>query len=132
MVECATSRASNPDPLGRPNTAVMKRLVALLVAGGGLLSYAACGGGGAEVLVKGFRFQPARATVAAGGTVTWKQQDNTTHTITAGVPGRPLGTFDRRDFGRGDEFSFTFEKTGRFSYFCRRHPEGMRGSVDVE
>jgi plastocyanin len=95
------------------------------------LVLASCGGGGGEVLVKGFRFQPAELAVDVGDTVTWQQQDNTTHTVTAGTPGSESGLFDHRGFGRGDDFSFTFDRVGEFPYFCAIHPEGMRGTVEV-
>jgi plastocyanin len=91
---------------------------------------AACRGSDARVLVKGFRFQPKTMTVAAGTEVTWRQEDNTIHTLTSGVPGNKTGTFDRRSFGQGDEFSFTFSEPGTFRYFCDIH-ESMRGLVTV-
>ncbi len=84
------------------------------------------------MVVKGFRFQPAQLTVDVGDTVTWQQQDNTTHTLTAGNPSSPSGQFDHQEFGRGEEFAFTFERSGEFPYFCSIHPEGMRGTVKVQ
>jgi plastocyanin len=92
---------------------------------------AGCGGGASEVLVRGFRFQPARLAVDVDSTVTWQQQDDTTHTVTAGTPASESGLFDHRGFGQGDTFSFTFDRTGAFSYFCSIHPEAMRGTVEV-
>ncbi len=102
----------------------------VLVAAALLSVITACGGGGAEVLVKGFRFQPDQIEVATGDAVIWRQQDNTTHTITAGKPSEQSGLFDH-EVGKGEEFSFTFDEAGSFSYFCRIHPEGMRGTVEV-
>jgi plastocyanin len=111
----------------------MKRPVALLVMGAGLAAAWACGGSsGAEVLVKGFRFQPKQITVSVGGTVTWVQEDNTVHTITSGTPNDQTGLFDNKEFAQGEEFSFSFERAGTYPYFCRNHPEGMRGTVTVE
>lgn len=102
-----------------------------IVLAAALVALAACGGGGPEVLVKGFRFQPRDIAVAVAGTVTWSQEDNTLHTITSGTPGDPTGLFDHRDFGQGDAFSFEFDEAGTFRYFCANHPEGMRGTVRV-
>lgn len=111
----------------------MKRPIALLVFGAGLLSAWACGASsGAEVLVKGFRFQPKQISVSAGDKVRWSQEDNTVHTITSGSPNDQTGLFDHADFGQGAEFSFTFDRAGTYPYFCRNHPEGMRGTVIVE
>jgi plastocyanin len=109
----------------------MKRLIGVWIAAT-LTALAACGDGGAEVRVSGFRFQPKQVTVAAGEPVTWKQQDDTTHTITTGTPNDPTGQFDHRDFGRGETFAFTFEQAGTVPYFCAIHPEGMRGTVEIE
>jgi plastocyanin len=107
--------------------------MARFVLGVGLAACSACGSNaGAEVLVKGFRFQPKRLTVPVGGTATWSQEDNTLHTITSGTPNDETGLFDHEDFGQGERFSFTFESAGTYAYFCMNHPEGMRGSVTVE
>jgi plastocyanin len=110
----------------------MRQAIGLLVMGASLATAAACGGSGADVLVKGFRFQPKEISVPVGGTVTWSQEDNTVHTVTSGTPNDETGLFDHEDFGQGETFSFTFERAGTFPYFCMNHPEGMRGTVTVE
>ena len=122
---------THPDGVCFPNTGPMRE-ASWIPAAAAFVVLAACGGGGSEVLVKGFRFQPTQLAVGVGDTVTWQQQDNTTHTITAGRPGSPSGEFDHRGFDQGDEFAFTFEQPGEFRYFCAIHPEGMRGTVTVE
>ena len=91
---------------------------------------ASCRASGEQVLVKGFRFQPKAITVTTGTEVRWRQEDNTVHTLTSGVPGHKTGLFERRGFLQGDEFSFTFSKAGEFAYFCDIH-KSMRGVVSV-
>ena len=62
-----------------------------------------------------------------GTTVTWVNEDEIYHTVTARqetVLRRPLD-------GKGKSFSFTFDQPGLYSYFCDRH-EHMRGEIEVE
>jgi plastocyanin len=70
-------------------------------------------------------------TVPVGTTVTWTNQDVVPHTSTSGVPGTLTGIWDSPTLGEGDSFSFTFERSGTLSYFCRIHPDSMRATVTV-
>jgi plastocyanin len=74
-------------------------------------------------------FTPSQITVAKGGTVTWTNNDNTTHTVEddlSNVGGPASG-----DIPPGGTYSFTFNKTGSFQYHCRIHPS-MRGTIVVK
>ena len=82
------------------------------------------------VTVKTFSFQPAQLAAKAGTAVTWTNQDETTHTVTAGKPGAPSGQFDQALEGAGKTFAFTFATAGSYSYFCSRHTS-MTGEVVV-
>ncbi len=73
-----------------------------------------------------FTFTPGTLTVKAGTTVTWTNNDTTTH--------RPIsdtGVFDSGDLAPGGTFSFTFNNTGTFPYHCSIHPY-MTGKVIVQ
>ena len=83
-------------------------------------------GDGTKVDVKGFAFVPQQMTVKVGATVTWTQQDDTTHTITADD-----GSFDSGNRDQGSTFSHTFDKAGTFAYHCSIH-SSMTGSVTVQ
>lgn len=85
---------------------------------------------GAEVLMQNNTFQPAEITISVGTTITWTNEDAVGHTVTSGTRGSPSGMFDA-DVGAGETFSFTFEETGTYEYFCSIHP-GMDGTVIVE
>lgn len=98
---------------------------------------------GAEVTLQTFRFEPGEIEIAAGETVTWSNNDDILHTVTSGigqtqgVPGvsknkdaEPDGLFDQQMDGVGANFEFTFEKAGKYDYFCAIHP-GMTGKVIV-
>ena len=85
---------------------------------------------GTVVTMEGLTYQPAEITVSAGTTVTWTNEDNVGHTVTAGTRESPTGLFDQ-NVPAGDSFSYTFEETGTYDYYCSIHP-GMNGTVIVE
>ena len=84
---------------------------------------------GAEVIDTAFR--PTRLEIDAGTTVRWAPTGKQPHSVTEAE-----GLFDSnpeckaissgRCLGEGDEFSYRFEKTGTYTYYCRVHglPDG--------
>jgi len=70
-------------------------------------------------------FTPATITVTAGTTVTWKNNDNMTHTVTANDD-----SYDSGNIGAGSSFSKTFSIAGTYPYHCSIHPS-MTGKVVV-
>jgi plastocyanin len=60
-----------------------------------------------------------------GETVTWINDDSGRHTVTS-----KDGVFDSGMMGKGQSFSFTFDKAGEYSYHCEPHPS-MVGTVVV-
>lgn len=88
------------------------------------------GRAGPRAAIHVFQFQPAALEVRAGSGVTWTNEDDITHTVTSGVPGRPDGRFDVRLDGKGASGSATFSDPGVYPYFCVRH-QSMRGEVVV-
>jgi plastocyanin len=70
-------------------------------------------------------FSPNPVEVKAGETVTWVNDDSARHTVTS-----KDGTFDSGMMGKGQSFSYTFDKAGEYSYFCEPHPS-MVGTVVV-
>jgi plastocyanin len=85
---------------------------------------------GANVTVRLFQYQPGRIQVRAGTRVTWVNQDDILHTVTAGVPEKKGTGFDAPLDGKGKSFSFTFSRPGTYTYYCERH-EHMRGEIEV-
>ena len=85
---------------------------------------------GTQISIKGFAFNPSQPSVAKGATITWTNDDGTTHTVTSGVPGTLSGKFDQR-VEPGKTFSFTFSDTGTYEFFCNIH-NSMRGTVTVK
>jgi plastocyanin len=90
-------------------------------AGGG-------GGGGAApssatVHMAGRTFGPSSVTIAAGGSVTFLNDDDREHTATG-------DSFDTGVLNPGAQSRETFPSAGTFSFLCAIHPE-MRGTVNV-
>jgi plastocyanin len=88
---------------------------------------AAAGGEEENVEIADFAFSPDELTIAAGSTVTWTNADpDLPHTATSDDD-----VFDSGNLNEGDDFSFTFEEAGTFSYFCQVHPD-MQATIIVE
>ena len=129
---------------------MMKLVVLVLFA----LPVAACSGGGSssgEVqMTDAQRFEPEELTVAAGETVTWKNESGESHTVTAyeddipdgadffasGDASSEDGARDALDEGLidgGETFEVTFDEPGTYRYFCIPHEDqGMVGTIVVE
>ena len=84
----------------------------------------------ANVTIKLFQYNPGRIQVQAGTTVTWMNEDEIFHTVTAVAPEKKGGGFDASLDGKGKNFSFIFSQPGIYAYYCDRH-EHMRGEIEV-
>ena len=84
------------------------------------------GDNGDSVDIKGFAYDQATLTISKGTTVTWTQHDSAVHTVTS-VSGNVL---DSQNLAKGETFSYTFDETGTFEYYCTNHPS-MKGTVIV-
>ena len=73
----------------------------------------------AEVEIDNFSFGPQTLTVAAGTTVTWKNNDDVPHTVVSD----DKTTFRSKALDTDDKFSYTFTKPGTYNYFCSVHPK---------
>jgi len=77
------------------------------------------------VSIQDFSFDPGQITVAPGTTVTWTNEGPSPHTTTADD-----GSWDSGELQQGEDFSFTFDKPGTYTYHCSIHPD-MTASVKV-
>lgn len=75
-------------------------------------------------------YVPPSVQVAAGGAVTWRNDDVAFHTVTSGEYGSPDGAFDSGHMDPGEEFSVSFAEAGEVGYHCTLHP-WMVGRVVV-
>lgn len=93
---------------------------------------AGCGGGENSepvpttkvTMAKSYRFDPKTIEIEAGQTVTWRNDDNFTHTVQ--VDGQ-----EDHKVGQGDSLSITFETPGTYQYVCTLHRLDMDGEVIV-
>ena len=80
------------------------------------------------VEIKEFAFNPSKIRVKKGSVVTWTNQDSTRHDI---MPDRESEDFKASNLlAKGETYSFTFTKTGTYTYHCSPHPQ-MKGTVEV-
>ncbi len=75
--------------------------------------------------MRGSVFSVPNLTIATGLKVTWVNDDNTIHTVTASD-----GSFNSGDLNPGASFSQTFSTVGVRNYYCSHHA-GMTGVVTV-
>jgi plastocyanin len=101
------------------------RLGAAAVIGAAVVTTTGSAASTAEVTMPGRFFAPADLDVLVDTTVTWRNTDRSTHTAT-----EDDDIFDSGHIRPGDDFSWTFDETGRFEFHCTIH-RFMRGSVNV-
>ena len=87
-------------------------------------------------------FHPSTTTVKVGTTITWRNDEAITHTVTSGrfvgvdkttglrASQKADGTFNTELAGKGKSFSFTFTKPGTYTYYCDIH-KGMNATITV-
>ena len=71
-------------------------------------------------------FSPATLTITVGDSVTWTNEDDSPHTVTA-----TDGVFDSGNLDAGGAFTFTFTEPGTYAYVCNYHDE-MRATIVVQ
>jgi plastocyanin len=77
------------------------------------------------VHVANFAFGPVTVMVKPGTTVTWTNQDEDEHTVTAND-----GSFSSSPLTTGATYTHTFTAPGTYQYHCAIHPF-MHGTVVV-
>jgi plastocyanin len=79
-----------------------------------------------EVDISGFAYDPVSITISVGDEVMWTNLDSATHTVT-----EDMSMFDSGDLAQNDTFTYTFDSTGTYNYYCTYHTS-MTGTVIVE
>lgn len=69
------------------------------------------------VHIRNFAFVPSRLTVSAGSTVTFINDDDEAHTVTARDK-----SFDSEGLDGHERWTHVFAQSGSFAYFCELHP----------
>ena len=78
------------------------------------------------VHIRDDRFVPATITVAAGTKVTFVNDDDDAHTVTADD-----GSWDSEGLNQGERWVHAFPKAGKISYHCTVHPF-MKATIVVK
>ncbi len=78
-----------------------------------------------SVAIQSFAFGPATVSIRPGTTVTWTQDDEDQHTVTADD-----GSFTSSPLVTGQTYTHTFTAPGTYHYHCSIHPF-MHGTVVV-
>ena len=78
-----------------------------------------------RIPIQQYAFLPADLTVPAGTTVTWSNEDEAVHTVTA-----TDNTWDSGRLPIGGTFSQTFSEAGTYDFLCSIHP-AMKGTITV-
>lgn len=101
-----------------------------------MMMLAACGGSnsapqGPSVSTIDNAFSPQELHIKAGQTVTWVNNGQASHTVTADD-----NSFDSGLFGPGAQYSHKFSQPGRYPYYCTLHGgpggTGMAGVIVVD
>ena len=83
------------------------------------------------VSMQGQSFSPVELHVVPGTTVTWTNDSEVGHTVTADD-----NAYDSGNVEPGDSFSMTFDTPGRYQYYCIPHGSpglhGMAGVIVVD
>jgi plastocyanin len=89
------------------------------------------GGGGTQVSMQNIQFEPADATINAGETVTWTNDEAVPHDVDGSGPGGNFSSGPEGGMMEGDTYEFTFDEPGEYDYVCRVHAPGMAGTITV-
>jgi plastocyanin len=79
----------------------------------------------AAIEIDNFHYTPPTLIVAPGTTVTWKNDDDSPHSVR-----EKDGKFKSAALDTDDTFSQTFANPGEYEYFCSIHPY-MTGKIVV-
>jgi len=127
-VVVATSHSSKNENMGNMNMGQSSKAESTKKAGSSSAGSSSTATQTDAVTIKDFAFSPAKITVKVGTKVTWTNQDSIGHTVTADDPSSDAP--DSPTFGKGETYSFTFNKAGTYNYHCTPHPY-MKGTVVV-
>jgi plastocyanin len=79
-----------------------------------------------EVLLpKSYKFEPAAIVIKAGTSVTWRNEDNFSHSV-------KVEDGSDHELRRGQSVTIRFAKPGTYHYLCTLHSHDMRGEVVVQ
>ena len=81
--------------------------------------------------VKDICYIPSVIAIQKGKQITWVNEDSAFHSVTSGFYDAPIDLFDSGYLDPYESFTYTFDESGTYDYFCTLHP-WMKGQVIVE
>lgn len=110
-----------------------RQLPALALAGGLLACFSERpstgpeppGDGGTDVAIQNFAYVPPTITVVTGATITWTNDDEAPHTVTANDE-----SFESSLLNQGGTYQLVAPAPGTYQYHCEVHPF-MAGTLTV-
>ena len=79
-----------------------------------------------QVKIDNFVFSPNPVTVPVGSTIRWTNQDDIPHNVVSDDK-----SFKSKALDTDETFTYTFTKSGTYTYFCSIHPK-MTGKIVVQ
>jgi len=84
-------------------------------------------GAGATIVAANIAFDPTELSVAAGETITLRNEDDVEHSFTIDDP-----AVDAEAEGGAEATADAPEEPGTYAFHCRYHPQQMTGTLTVE
>ncbi len=81
------------------------------------------------IVIDTFKYEPGNCQVAAGTTLTFRNEDTVDHTATS-LPGTPAA-FDTGNIGVNKSATIAFSAPGVYRYYCTIHTD-MKASITVK
>jgi plastocyanin len=85
-----------------------------------------------DIWIKNLSFIPDSLNIPVGTAVTWINQDSTAYTVTSKDTVNSKILFDSGSILPNDTFNFTFNSSGVYHYYCKKHPGLMNGVIIVQ
>jgi plastocyanin len=79
-----------------------------------------------SVAIQNYAFNPSTLTIQKGANVTWKNYDSVQHTVVS-----DSSAFSSPLLNTGNTYTFQFNDSGSFPYYCSIHPY-MKGTIVVK
>ena len=79
-----------------------------------------------QVKIDNFAFSPNPVTVPAGTTIRWTNKDDIPHNVVSDDK-----SFKSKTLNTDETFTYTFTKSGTYTYVCSIHPK-MTGKIVVQ
>lgn len=88
--------------------------------------------GSDEVKMQNLSFIPETLKISPGTEVTWTNLDSVAHTVRSADTSNNQLLFESGSIALNGTFSYKFESTGTYNYYCEIHAQHMNGVIVVK